>query len=71
MTASSEQQTSITADPQRPTDRVTVLLPPWLFHQVVADARRHMISFSASAKLRVIRERLAEHYRDGGEPEDA
>ena len=66
MTASSDQQTSITADPQRPTDRVTVLLPPWLFRQVVADARRRMISFSA-----VIRERLAEHYRDGGEPEDA
>jgi len=66
MTASSDQQPSITADPQRPTDRVTVLLPPWLFRQVVADARRRMISFSA-----VIRERLAEHYRDGGEPEDA
>ena len=66
MPALSDQQSNTSADPQRPTDRVTVLLPPWLFRQVVADARRRMISFSA-----VIRERLAEHYRDGGEPEDA
>jgi hypothetical protein len=66
MTALPEQQSSTTADAQRPTDRVTVLLPPWLFRQVVADARRRMISFSA-----VIRERLAEHYRDGEEPESA
>ena len=66
MPALSDPQSNTTADPQRPTDRVTVLLPPWLFGQVVADARRRMISFSA-----VIRERLAEHYRDGEEPEDA
>ena len=66
MTALSDPQSNITADLQRPTDRVTVLLPPWLFQQVVADARRRMISFSA-----VIRERLAEHYRDDGEPESA
>ena len=66
MPALSDQQSNTSADPQRPTDRVTVLLPPWLFRQAVADARRRMISFSA-----VIRERLAEHYRDGGEPEDA
>ena len=66
MTALSDPHSDTTSDPQRPTDRVTVLLPPWLFRQVVEDARRRMISFSA-----VIRERLAEHYRDGGEPEDA
>jgi len=66
MPALSDHQSNTTADPQRPTDRVTVLLPPWLFRQVVTDARRRMISFSA-----VIRERLAEHYRDGEEPEDA
>ena len=66
MTAFPEQQSNTTADPQRPTDRVTVLRPPWLFRQVVADARRRMISFSA-----VIRERLAEHYRDDGDSEDA
>jgi hypothetical protein len=62
----SDQQSHTTADPQRPTDRVTVLLPPWLFRQVVGDARRRMISFSA-----VIRERLAEHYRDDEASEDA
>ncbi len=45
---------------QRPTDRLTVLLPPWLFQCVVADARRRMLSLSA-----VVRERLASHYRDG------
>lgn len=61
----SDQQRNPTADPQRPTDRVTVLLPPWLFRRVVTDARRRMISFSA-----VIREQLAEHYRDGEEPEN-
>jgi hypothetical protein len=66
MPALSNSQSDTTTDPQRPTDRVTVLLPPWLFRQVVADARRRMISFSA-----VIRERLAEHYRDDGEPESA
>jgi hypothetical protein len=71
MPALSDAQSNSTADPQRPTDRVTVLLPPWLRRQVVADARRRMISFSVGAKLRVIRERLAEHYRDGGEGEDA
>jgi hypothetical protein len=66
MAASSDPQSNPIADPQRPTDRVTVLLPPWLFRRVVTDARRRMISFSA-----VIRERLAEHYRDGVEQEDA
>ena len=45
---------------QRPTDRLTVLLPPWLFQCVVADARRRMLSLSA-----VVRERLITHYRDG------
>jgi hypothetical protein len=60
----SDPQGNTTTDAQRPTDRVTVLLPPWLSQQVVADARRRMISFSA-----VIRERLAEHYRDEGEQE--
>ena len=53
-----------TATAQRPTDRVTVLLPPWLFQRIAADARRRLLSFSA-----VIRERLAEHYRDEGEQE--
>ena len=66
MPALSDQQHSTTASAERPTDRVTVLLPPWLFQHVVADARRRMISFSA-----VIRERLAEHYRDGEELGDA
>jgi hypothetical protein len=60
----SDPQGNTTTNVQRPTDRVTVLLPPWLSKQVVADARRRMISFSA-----VIRERLAEHYRDEGEQE--
>jgi hypothetical protein len=60
----SDPQGNTTTDAQRPTDRVTVLLPPWLSQQVVADARRRMISFSA-----VIRERLAEYYRDEGEQE--
>jgi hypothetical protein len=69
MPALSDPQSNITTGAQRPTERVTVLLPPWLSRQVVADARRRMISFSAGAKLRVIRERLAEHYRDEGEQE--
>jgi hypothetical protein len=62
----SDPQGNTTTDAQRPTDRVTVppCVPPWLSQQVVADARRRMISFSA-----VIRERLAEHYRDEGEQE--
>ena len=60
----SKPQSTTTNSAQQPTDRVTVLLPPWLFHCVIADARKRMISSSA-----VVREKLAEHYRDQEKPE--
>jgi hypothetical protein len=84
MPALPDQQSDTTADPQRPTDRVVVLLPPWLFghtrrrrsafRRVVADARRRIIRaerVSVGAKLRVIRERLAQHYRGSEDPVDS
>jgi hypothetical protein len=66
MPALSDPQSNLTADPQRPIDRVTVPpgVPRWLFRQVVTDARLCMIR--AQCISAVIRERLAEHYRDGG-----
>ena len=43
----------------RPTERVTALIPPWLYQRIQVDARRRMISLSA-----VVREQLAIRYRD-------
>ena len=43
----------------RPTERVTTLIPPWLYRRIQGDARRRMISLSA-----VVREQLAIRYRD-------
>ena len=42
----------------RPTERVTALIPSWLYQHIERDARRRMISLSA-----VVREQLADHYR--------
>jgi len=44
---------------ERPTERITTILPVWLRRQVERDAQRQMISLSA-----VIRQKLAESYPD-------
>jgi len=44
---------------ERPSERVTTLIPPWLYQHIVRDARRRMVSLSA-----VVREQLAIRYRE-------
>ena len=43
----------------RPTERVTTLIPPWLYQRIARDAQQRMVSLSA-----VVREQLAIRYRE-------
>jgi hypothetical protein len=44
---------------ERPSERVTTLIPPWLYQRIARDAQQRMVSLSA-----VVREQLAIRYRE-------
>jgi hypothetical protein len=52
-----QQQSNYPAE--RPSERVTTLIPPWLYQRIARDAQQRMVSLSA-----VVREQLAIRHRE-------
>jgi hypothetical protein len=47
---------------ERPSERVTTLIPPWLYQRIARDARQRMMR--ARRVSAVVREQLAIRYRE-------